>query len=220
MSNGKPTAWRCSICGYNHTGDAPPDTCPICAVGAEDFKPWKEMLPAMDSVEETGGPGMWRCIVCGYVHHGDAPPETCPVCGAAASEFEPYEEASAPPEKAASPGKWRCKICGYLHEGPEPPDICPLCGAGRDQFEAEGKPADTITGAGTGLRVLVAGAGIAGISAVEALREASPDAAITLVSQEELPYYRLNLTRFLAGEVGEGELPIHPGRGTPRTGSS
>jgi nitrite reductase (NADH) large subunit len=158
----------------------------------------------------NGEPKAWRCIVCGYIHHGDAPPETCPVCGAAASEFEAYGEESASPKKVAAPGKWRCKICGYIHEGPEPPEICPVCGAGRDQFEPEGETAGIVAGSGAGLKMLVAGAGIAGISAVKALREAAPDASITLVSQEGLPYYRLNLTRFLAGEVRDDDLPIHP----------
>ncbi len=30
--------WRCSICGYLHYGDNPPETCPICEAQAEDFK--------------------------------------------------------------------------------------------------------------------------------------------------------------------------------------
>ena len=55
------------------------------------------------------------------------------------------------------------------------------------------------------------GAGIAGIAAVESLLAAAPSADVTLVSQEtELPYYRLNLTRYLAGEVKRENLPIHP----------
>jgi nitrite reductase (NADH) large subunit len=59
--------------------------------------------------------------------------------------------------------------------------------------------------------VVVLGAGIAGVSAVEAIRKASPQTRITLVSREnDLPYYRLNLTRYLAGEVDEAALPIHP----------
>ena len=60
-------------------------------------------------------------------------------------------------------------------------------------------------------RVVVVGAGIAGMAAVESLRAASPSAEITLISLEtELPYYRLNLTRYLAGEVNRESLPIHP----------
>jgi nitrite reductase (NADH) large subunit len=46
---------------------------------------------------------------------------------------------------------------------------------------------------------------------VEAARKASPATDITLVSREaDLPYYRLNLTRYLAGEITEKELPVHP----------
>ncbi|MGA2501451.1 MAG: FAD-dependent oxidoreductase, partial [Tepidisphaeraceae bacterium] len=59
------------------------------------------------------------------------------------------------------------------------------------------------------VRAVIVGAGIAGISAVGSLRAASPTAEITVVSKEpELPYYRLNLTRYLAGELGEQDLPI------------
>ena len=28
----------CIVCGYIHTGDAPPDICPICKVGSDKFK--------------------------------------------------------------------------------------------------------------------------------------------------------------------------------------
>ena len=28
----------CTVCGYIHTGDAPPDICPVCKVGADKFK--------------------------------------------------------------------------------------------------------------------------------------------------------------------------------------
>jgi len=30
--------WRCKICGYIHEGDSPPDKCPVCGAGPEDFK--------------------------------------------------------------------------------------------------------------------------------------------------------------------------------------
>ena len=29
--------WQCSVCGYVHTGEAPPEKCPVCGVGAEAF---------------------------------------------------------------------------------------------------------------------------------------------------------------------------------------
>ena len=30
--------WVCSVCGYVHTGDEAPDTCPLCKVSKENFK--------------------------------------------------------------------------------------------------------------------------------------------------------------------------------------
>lgn len=29
--------WKCTICDYIHTGDSPPDVCPLCGVGPELF---------------------------------------------------------------------------------------------------------------------------------------------------------------------------------------
>lgn len=31
--------WRCTVCGYIHKGDTPPDVCPVCGVGPEFFEP-------------------------------------------------------------------------------------------------------------------------------------------------------------------------------------
>jgi nitrite reductase (NADH) large subunit len=53
------------------------------------------------------------------------------------------------------------------------------------------------------------GGGIAALTAAEHARSLSDRVAIRMVSREkELPYYRLNLTRFLSGEVGDDSLPI------------
>jgi nitrite reductase (NADH) large subunit len=85
-----------------------------------------------------------------------------------------------------------------------------VCGAPRDRFEPLPIEAPT-TVSGQAVRVVIIGAGIAGVSAAEAVRNASADAQITLISREpELPYYRLNLTRYLAGEIGLADLPVHP----------
>lgn len=111
------------------------------------------------------------------------------------------------------PKAWQCVVCGYVHHGNEPPESCPVCGASCEEFEpvVEDPSSGEATAAGETVRVVVIGAGIAGIAAVEALRAASPAAEITLVSREkELPYYRLNLTRYLAGEIKRADLPIHP----------
>lgn len=29
--------WVCLVCGHVHEGDAPPDVCPLCGVGPEQF---------------------------------------------------------------------------------------------------------------------------------------------------------------------------------------
>lgn len=34
--------WRCTICGYIHEGDTPPDECPLCGAGPEFFEEVEE----------------------------------------------------------------------------------------------------------------------------------------------------------------------------------
>ena len=158
----------------------------------------------------SGTSQTWRCTVCGYVHRGPEPPKACPVCGAPQDLFETQIE-SPPPSVPRGVNQWRCLNCGYVHAGLQPPTDCPACGALADRFEPVSESAETVVDAARALKVVVVGAGIAGIAAVESLRTASPAAEITIVSKEpELPYYRLNLTRYLAGEIGEQDLPIHP----------
>lgn len=61
------------------------------------------------------------------------------------------------------------------------------------------------------VKYVILGGGIAGVSAAEAVHKADPQAEITLVCGEELPpYFRMNLTRYLAGEVEAEKLPLHP----------
>ncbi|WP_066894363.1 NADH peroxidase [Clostridium nigeriense] len=38
----------CTICGYIHTGDTPPEICPVCKVGADKFKEIKEGMDWAD----------------------------------------------------------------------------------------------------------------------------------------------------------------------------
>ncbi|NLF39772.1 FAD-dependent oxidoreductase [bacterium] len=151
---------------------------------------------------------IWRCGVCGYVHREAEPPECCPVCGAARSDFEAFAEER--PAQPATANRWQCLNCSYIHEGTAPPDECPVCGAPRDRFVplAEERAA-VAAGEFTG-HLVVVGAGIAGVAAVEAFRSVNPGGTITLLAHEpELPYYRLNLTRYLAGELALKDLPIH-----------
>jgi len=149
----------------------------------------------------------WRCNVCGYIHHGPEPPDVCPICGSPKEAFEAYthEVKSATPKVRS----WRCLNCGYVHSGPEPPELCPVCGAPQDCFEPLSDATEKITWVERAGKVVVVGAGIAGLAAVEAIRVASPDTDVTLISKEnQPPYYRLNLTRYLAGEISETELLI------------
>lgn len=154
----------------------------------------------------------WRCVVCGYIHRDGEPPDECPVCGAPASEFEAFEEQPVP-QAAAPVRKWRCLVCGYVHEGDKPPDECPVCGVGSDSFEPVAEEAAPAATARSDVHIVIVGGGIAGLSAAEAARRTSADCDITLISSEpELPYNRLNLTRFLAGELEERALTMHPAR--------
>lgn len=34
--------WKCTVCGYIHEGNEPPDECPMCGLGAELFEPLAE----------------------------------------------------------------------------------------------------------------------------------------------------------------------------------
>ena len=130
------------------------------------------------------------------------------MCGAGASEFKVVKPAPAVTAKAIM--RWECTVCGYIHEGAAPPDSCPLCGADAKLFRPL---VEAVAAASTGsaARIIIVGAGIAGLSAAEEARRASPNARIILLSADtEYPYYRLNLTRYLAGEITRADLPIHP----------
>ncbi|MFC1607493.1 FAD-dependent oxidoreductase [Candidatus Latescibacterota bacterium] len=152
----------------------------------------------------------WRCKVCGYIHRGPEPPDWCPVCGAARELFEPYEEHVQKEPQVVAKG-WKCLNCSYIHSGVTHPGECPVCAAQPDRFERVIESGETGISSQAPSKVVIAGAGIAGVSAAEAIREVSADTEIVLLSKEaDLPYYRLNLTRLLAGELTENELPIHP----------
>ena len=97
---------------------------------------------------------------------------------------------------------WKCDVCGFEYRGSEPPEVCPQCGANRSQFNSN---------TSTAPRIVIVGAGIAGVSAAEAIREVNSSATVTLLSDEvRLPYSRMNLTRYLAGEVSLDKLDLHP----------
>ncbi|MBI9099291.1 MAG: FAD-dependent oxidoreductase [Spirochaetaceae bacterium] len=153
----------------------------------------------------------WICTVCGYIHYGDEPPETCPVCGATKDLFELKTDSVETQRKESASNRWRCLNCEYIHPGKSAPGICPVCGVSQESFEAyEGHEGKSEAGIDKKIQILIAGGGIAGVSAAEAIRKSHKEATIIIISKEEiLPYYRLNLTRYLAGEIDEGPLTFH-----------
>lgn len=80
--------WRCTVCGYEHAGDAPPAKCPICSARSDEFALLKnDSNSSADSKQKR-----WKCIVCDYVHTGDWPPAVCPLCGASKESFVLLED--------------------------------------------------------------------------------------------------------------------------------
>ena len=152
----------------------------------------------------------WRCPVCGYIHRKADIRDECPVCGAPGKLFEPFSDSVAEDKPVVQ--IWRCLVCTYLHKGESPPDNCPVCSASCKSFEPAESLEEEVLPEGNKEKVFVIGAGIAGIAAVESVRKFSGRSSeICLISKEKhLPYYRLNLTRLLAGEVKEENLPVYP----------
>ncbi len=151
----------------------------------------------------------WKCGVCGYIHRGPVPPSQCVVCGAPENQFDPYVDPDI--TKTAGAEKWKCLVCNYTHTGSSPPESCPVCSASQKNFEAIQTETKILDRSSTDEHIIIVGAGIAGISAAEAIRTVNTNAKVTLISKEpHLPYYRLNLTRLIAGEIPEESLPIFP----------
>lgn len=48
--------WECTVCGYIHEGDAPPETCPVCGAGAEYFKEVVEEAEAEPEPSSSAAP--------------------------------------------------------------------------------------------------------------------------------------------------------------------
>lgn len=136
--------WQCQVCGYIHTGDEPPENCPVCGVDGSQFvllpgegdETAADVADAQDAKSEAIPGATHKCAVCGYVHKEEQAPEKCPVCGADGDQFSTTlaSEDGADASAASADSKWQCLVCGFIHTGPEPPDVCPVCGADRSQF--------------------------------------------------------------------------------------
>jgi nitrite reductase (NADH) large subunit len=150
----------------------------------------------------------WRCNVCGYIHQGDAPPDFCPICGASKDEFSLVDEKVEKVKFVAT--QWQCLNCNYIAQGSKPPAQCPICGVTQERFLHLPAEERKVLAPKDDPRIVIIGAGIAGVSAAESIRKITATAPITIVSKEvDLPYYRLNLTRLLSGDVAEEDLDIY-----------
>lgn len=91
------TKWRCTVCGYIHEGDQPPEVCPVCGVDSSNFEKIEDIPNGGEENTKTS----WRCLVCGYIHLGEKPPDICPVCGVDSTNFVRVED--TPPLEDLSP---------------------------------------------------------------------------------------------------------------------
>ena len=105
--------WKCTVCNYIHTGDAPPDICPICGADKSFFvelrdeqtqktETEKAQVTALEEAAETSSASSerrWKCTICGYIHTGDEPPDMCPICAADKSFFVELTAAEQPEKK-------------------------------------------------------------------------------------------------------------------------
>jgi len=105
--------WVCTVCGYVHEGDEPPDTCPVCGAdksmfeevpeaGIDPIDPEPALTIPSTAATAYAVEGKWECTVCGTLDEGDGPPAECPVCGADQSLFNRIGDAAT---KASQPIK-------------------------------------------------------------------------------------------------------------------
>ncbi len=136
--------WKCSVCGYIHEGEEPPEKCPLCGVPAEKFVEVKSIKE--DQQEGAKGrekdTGSWKCSVCGHVHDGEGLPEKCPLCGVSSDKFTRLNDTDKKVESKSEGTRGesvtcKCSVCGYVHKGSEPPEKCPLCGVPAEKFVKE-----------------------------------------------------------------------------------
>jgi len=83
--------WKCTICGYIHEGETPPDKCSVCGADKSKFIEIKEETPQQQEKKDKMEI-KWKCSICGYIYEGESPPDKCPVCGASKDKFIKLED--------------------------------------------------------------------------------------------------------------------------------
>ena len=115
--------WECTLCGYIHEGETPPDECPICGAGPEYFE---EVVEGAEAAKADSEPGELPDTQA--EPQPEAQPEPQP-------EVVPEPAVEPAPAAAGEVKKWECTVCGYIHEGEAPPNECPVCGVGPEFFK-------------------------------------------------------------------------------------
>jgi len=101
--------WVCKVCGYEHEGDTPPDECPLCGAGPEDFEPVGVPAAPPPPAPQPASPaarGQLRCALCDTVL-SDAV-ESCDVCGSRSAALSPAPHVQYAPK----PGTRRYVVVG------------------------------------------------------------------------------------------------------------
>ena len=152
--------------------------------------------------------GKLSCHVCGHISATEVMTDKCCICGSPLGQIPPIVQRPIDYETLLM-NPWQCSICGNLYAGIVPPRICPNCADGPSLLRENSSP--KVTGRSAGEHILIIGSGIAGVTAAAQARITSDTCRITLIEREHiLPYYRINLTRYIAGDVIRDKLNIHP----------
>ncbi|VGO17816.1 Putative thiamine pyrophosphate-containing protein YdaP [Pontiella desulfatans] len=62
--------WKCNVCGYEHDGPEPPETCPVCGVPASEFSPMTSETPEETVPESTEQPTVSDVMVETMINWG------------------------------------------------------------------------------------------------------------------------------------------------------
>ena len=209
--------WVCKVCRYSQVGESPPDVCPVCGAASDGFDAFDDgatepelRLPMTVSI--AVGEAVWRCQVCAYEHNGIQPPEVCPICGVGAELFDRISSVPrTDTDRAPTSDTISCTVCG-TPAADSPSSPCSICGSRTafvGSFAALTPSAPTSTRPTR--RYVIVGSGVAATCAADEIRSSDPLASITMLSREVcLPYQRINLTRYLGGEVDAAGLLLHP----------
>ncbi|NLB18734.1 MAG: FAD-dependent oxidoreductase, partial [Syntrophomonadaceae bacterium] len=103
---------------------------------------------------------------------------------------------------------WRCLVCGQVFQGEEPPEVCPACGVTKDNFVRVLAEDEFIND--TSDTYVIAGGGIAALTAAEAIRKRDRTGTIKIYSEEPFPvYYRTALAKVMVERPADEELMVH-----------